>query len=133
VKTNRRGSTLLEVMTAGAVLLIGLAGVLQLIIFSSNGSRRGAQWVSSSYAAQDVLYEFIGNGFDGGGLVVGTFDAGLLIEGGRRTERTVVVTNVTAATGYPALEVEATVRWRAGGPDSTPRQVRARAIVSATP
>lgn len=130
-----RGSSLLEVMTAGAVLILGLVGVLQLIIYSASNGRRAGQWVTASYQAQDVLYEFVGNGLDGGGLIAGTYDAGMLVEGGRQIRRTVIITNVASETptNYPSMQVRAELRWRMGGPTSAEQVMAAEALVSASP
>lgn len=134
MKRLRRGSSLLEVMTAGAVLVIGLVGVLQLIIYSASNSRRGGQWVTASFQAQDVLYEFVGGGFGGPGLVAGVYDAGVVTDpDGRIVRRTVTVTDVTAAAAYPAFQVVSEIRWQAGGPASELRLMRAEALISAVP
>lgn len=127
----RRGATILEVMVAGAVLILGLVGVLQLLISAAGASRRGSQWVSASLQAQDVVYEFIGNGFDGGGLIPGTYDAGMIIEpDGRRITREVMILDATADAGYPSFDVITTVRWSAG---LIQYQVASQALISLPP
>ncbi len=127
----RRGATILEVMVAGAVLMLGLVGVLQLIISAAGASRRGSQSVSASFQAQDVLYQFIGSGFDGGGLVPGSYDAGTVIEpDGRRLTREVLIMDATNDAGYPSFDIITTVRWTTG---LTQHEVQSQALISLPP
>jgi len=70
----RRGSTMMEVMVASAILIIGLVGVIELLLQGAMNNRRGVQPVTSSLFAQQVLAEYTMFGYSS--LAEGTFDGG---------------------------------------------------------
>jgi len=89
----RRGSSLIEVMVASSILIVGLVGVVELLIQGAHNQRRGVQPVMASLSAQQVLTDYTMLGYPS--LVAGTFDGGTRYDGAGR-KFTQVVTRASA-------------------------------------
>ena len=132
-----RGSTLLEVLMAGAILIIGLTGVVSMMLRSSSSTRDGATLTSAAAYGSASLQELtalgfanlaVTGGFDGGS---GFIDAGIVYDGaGRRYGRLISVANAGSA-GAPAYLVTVQVQWR----DSlgVPRTTTSSTLVGRSP
>jgi Tfp pilus assembly protein PilV len=115
-----RGSTLLEVLMAGAILVIGLTGVVTMMLRTSSGTRDGATGFNAAAYAASALQEVTALGYqnlaitgslDGG---VGLRDGGTLYDAsGRRYGRLVSVTSGGTA-AFPTYQVAVQVEWRDG-------------------
>lgn len=108
---NRRGATILEVLVAAAILMIGLVGVVQLVLAGALAERRGEQAVSASRFASESLTEARATPFDE--LVEGTFDGGFVYDAnGRPYFRDVSVVLTSALDGgYPTYDVSVRVAF----------------------
>jgi hypothetical protein len=108
--TRRRGSTLLETMIAGAVLLLGMLGVVQLLIsgmtqFGRTSARATGQDMSSAGVAEAMSLDF-------NAVPAGVTDAGILFDSeNRRYGRTRTVTDVGDG-GVRARLVVVQTEWR---------------------
>ncbi|MDX2013608.1 MAG: hypothetical protein SFW67_25670 [Myxococcaceae bacterium] len=128
-----RGSTLLETMMAGAVLILGLVGVVQLIISSMNQfgnsvARVNGQQVTAAGVADVMSLPFAAF------AAPGVFDGGVLTdENGRRYTRTITVA-LAGDGGIAAREVVVETRWRENlGPAPVDRVARATVFISELP
>jgi len=108
--TRRRGSTLLETMIAGSVLLLGMVGIVQLLIagmtqFGTSNARATGQDMASAGVAEAMSVHF-------DAVPVGVTDAGILFDGDqRRYGRTRTVTNIGDG-GVRARQVVVEAEWR---------------------
>jgi Tfp pilus assembly protein PilV len=121
-----RGSTLLEVLMAGAILIIGLTGVVTMMLRTSASTRDGANGFNAAAYGASTLQELTALGFqnltvtgslDGGSLL----DAGVVYDAsGRRYGRLVSVT-AGGTSAFPTYTVAVQVEWRdaAGQPRVT--------------
>lgn len=128
----KRGATLLEVMIAGAVLLLGMVGIVQLLIagMSQTGisnARAVGQEMAAAGLAQAMALPF-------DAVPAGVFDGGILFDGdGRRYGRTITVTNVGDG-GVRARQVTVTTEWREIlGAMSTVRTTQASVFITEIP
>jgi Tfp pilus assembly protein PilV len=106
-----RGSTLLEVLMAGAVLIIGLTGVVSMMLRSSSSTRDGAGGFNAAALGASALQDLTAMGYQN--LTVSTgLDAGVLFDAaGRRYGRIVTVANSGTAAA-PAYTLTVRVDWR---------------------
>jgi prepilin-type N-terminal cleavage/methylation domain-containing protein len=109
VKRRRRGVTLLELLTASAILVVGLVGVIELLIRSADTHRQGAQLLSATALANSTLAELSGRGFDG--LDAGTYTTVDTDAVGRTYSQQVTISDVSDG-GYPAYAISVRVNWR---------------------
>lgn len=58
-RKGQRGSTLIEVMIAGVILILGLVGVVQLLIAGASNERRGEQAVQGALLAEQIMEEAV--------------------------------------------------------------------------
>ncbi|MDP1917038.1 MAG: hypothetical protein Q8L14_12365 [Myxococcales bacterium] len=130
--TRRRGSTLLETMIAGAVLLLGMVGIVQLLIsgmtqFGISSARATGQDMSSAGVAEAMSLHF-------DAVPAGVSDAGILFDGdNRRFGRTRTVTEIGDG-GVRARQVVVETEWRdLIGPLSLLRTARSTVIISEFP
>lgn len=128
----RRGSTLLETMIAGAVLLLGMVGIVQLLIsgmtqFGTSSARATGQDMSSAGVAEAMALHF-------DAVPVGVTDAGILFDGDqRRYGRTRTVTDIGDG-GVRARQVVVQTEWRdVVGGLSFLRTTRSTVIISELP
>ncbi len=132
-----RGSTLLEVLMAGAILVIGLTGVVAMMLRTSSGTRDGAGMVSAAAYGSSTLQEVsavgfanlaVTGGFDGG---TGFIDGGTVFDGaGRRYGRLISVVNSGTAAA-PAYLVTVQVEWRDA--QGVPRATTTSTLVGRSP
>lgn len=127
-----RGSTLLETMVAGSVLLLGLVGVVQLIMagmsqFGVSNARATAQDLASAGVAQAMALPF-------DAVPAGVWDAGVVVDrDGRRFGRIMTVTTVGDG-GVRARQVVVRTEWREElGSLSMPRTAQATVFISEIP
>lgn len=126
----RRGSSLIEVMVASSILIVGLVGVVELLIQGAHNQRRGVQPVMASLSAQQVLTDYTMLGYPS--LVAGTFDGGTRYDGAGRKFTQVVTVDPDAGVGYPAFLV--TVRIESDQPGlPTPLVTTVSTILSRSP
>lgn len=128
-----RGSTLLETMMAGALLILGMVGVVQLIIssmtqFGNSVARVNGQQVTAAGVADVMALPFAAFS------TPGVFDGGILTdENGRRYTRTITVT-AAGDGGIATREVLVETRWRENvGPAFVDRVARATVFISELP
>jgi Tfp pilus assembly protein PilV len=122
-----RGSTLLEVLMAGAILVIGLTGVVTMMLRTSAGTRDGANGFNAAAYGASTLQELTALGFQNL-TVTGTLDSGVSLldagivydSSGRRYGRLVSVT-AGGTSAFPTYNVAVQVEWRdaAGQPRVT--------------
>jgi len=108
-----RGSALLEVMIAGAVLLIGLTGISLILVRAASNSRDARLSTTAASAGLSKLNAVAGLGT----TIVATIGDGggpILTEDGGTTGLTqwTTISNVSDA-GVTAYEVNVTVTWAA--------------------
>ncbi|MBM4778473.1 MAG: hypothetical protein GQE15_12295 [Archangiaceae bacterium] len=132
MRRNVRGSTLLETMIAGAVLLLGMVGVVQLLIsgmsqFSRSNSRATGQ--DMAYAA---VAEVLAMPFDA--VPVGVADAGIIYDKDQlRFGLTRTVTDVGDG-GARARQVLIEATWNERvGPAVVLRRATSTVIISEVP
>lgn len=132
MRRNVRGSTLLETMIAGAVLLLGMVGVVQLLIsgmsqFSRSNSRATGQDVAYAAVAQVMAMPF-------DAIAIGVSDAGIIYDKDQlRFGLTRTVTDVgDGGTRARQVLVEATWTERVG-PSLVPRRATSTVIISEVP
>lgn len=127
-----RGVSILEVMIAGAILLVALMGIVLMLLRGANASRSGEVAVNASMYAQDLLTESQANGYLG--LSAGVFDAGEVFDlNGRRYGRLLDVTVGDA--GYDSYEVQAIVDYASSDPPPFQKHYRTMAstVISRMP
>lgn len=124
-----RGTSLIEVMLASAVLIIGLTGTTQLVLYGMAAFRTatvqtGAQLESRAAVADLLMTPY-------GALTDGTFDAGIAVDiDGRAYSRLVTVTSVGDG-GVGARRVEVRTTWTDNA--GRPRQAIAVGLISESP
>ncbi len=117
-KRRTRGSTLVEVMVASVILLVGMTGVVAMLLKGMSASReaavkREAQNLSVSVAAQYATVPYVGLWGDGGGGFGSsyTIDGGILLDpDGRKYPSAVVITNISDG-GIGAVQVTVHTQW----------------------
>jgi type II secretory pathway pseudopilin PulG len=106
---SRRGSTLIEVMVASVILLLGMTGVVAMMIKGMSASReasvrRQAQALSSSTASQMETMPYAS-------FTAGSYDGGVVTDpDGRKYPSTVIVTQFGDG-GVGAVRVEVHTQW----------------------
>lgn len=110
-----RGSTLLEVLIAGAVLAIGVSGISLLIVQASKTLREGDRQAAAAEAGFGSVEELVAQGF--GALAVGTYDAGTVLnhEGVPIFTRTVTISDLRTMDGgvpFDGFHIQMDVTWR---------------------
>ena len=124
------GSSLIEVMVASAILIIGLVGIVELLTKGALNNRRGIQPVSAMLNAQESLADYTLFGYSA--LSAGTFDGGIVYDSSGRRYGRIVTVEADAGVGYPAFLV--TVRIESSDPGVTaPVVTTASTIVSMLP
>lgn len=129
------GATMLEVLVAGGVLVLGLTGILQLILVGMGRVRNGDVQEESQVIAQSTLAEFKGWAFaDVADAGVGTFALTDHVDDvGRTFSREATITDVNDG-GLGAMRVEVRVRWNQRlGVVEVNRESTAALIISETP
>lgn len=128
-----RGSTLIETMIAGSVLILGMVGIIQLIIagmtqYAGSNARATGQDLSSAGVAQAMALPFDAV------ATVGTYDAGILFDAeNRRFGRTMIITDVGDG-GVRARQIVVRTEWREVlGAMSLLRTSQSTVIVSEVP
>lgn len=135
LRSSARGSSILEVMIASGVLLVGLAGVLQLMLLGLGRLRNSDVQESSQtvVAASLAPYEALPyTQLDAGGP---TNLPDFVDDVGRTYQREVTVTEVgNLDGGLGAVRVDVVVRWsqRAGAFDIN-RESRGSTLISEVP
>jgi Tfp pilus assembly protein PilV len=130
-RRQRGGSSLIEIMIAGAVLLLGLVGVAQLLIsgmsfFTTSDARSSGQTISAAGVAQLEALPFQA-------LAVGTSDGGIIYDSnGRRFGRVVTVTDVGDG-GVQARRVVVRTDWRDALAPGGQRFATATVVLSEVP
>jgi type II secretory pathway pseudopilin PulG len=116
-RNNRRsrGSTLIEVMVASVILILGMTGVVAMMLKGMAASReaavqREAQNLSASVAAQYATVPYLGlwNGVVGGSY---TIDGGILLDpDGRKYPSSIDIADVGDG-GIGAVRVTVHTQW----------------------
>jgi Tfp pilus assembly protein PilV len=107
--TTPRGTTILEVLLASAVLVLGLTGLTQLVIYGMNSSRvaavhTGAQLQSAASVAEQMMTPYAS-------LTDGTFDGGTSLDvDGRLYSRTIIIAPAGDG-GARAHSIEVRTTW----------------------
>lgn len=108
-RRSARGFSMLEVLMAGAILSVGLTGIVIMLNQISGNTRDGTSSINASMMANQKVQEYQGLGFEG--LVAQTFaDAGADYAG-RQYGQNVVVTPVATDAGS-AFRIDVSVTWR---------------------
>jgi hypothetical protein len=109
-----RGSSILEILVAASLLLIGLVGVVALLARASVTQRDGDTALVASSLAQQTIAEVTAAGFTG--LTAGTGrDGGVIIDTvGRRYGRIIDV--IPGDAGAPSFNVRVTVEYSSSVP-----------------
>ncbi len=127
----RRGSTLVEVMIAAVVLIIGMVGVIQLLVagmsqFGRASGRAVGQDLAVAALDQDLATPF-------NALAVGASDAGSILIDGRRYGRIRTVTNISDG-GTRAYQIVVVTDWpEERGASLVSRTATATTIISEAP
>ncbi|MEW5737580.1 MAG: hypothetical protein AB1938_01575 [Myxococcota bacterium] len=109
LKRRLRGVTLLELLTASAILVVGLVGIIELLIRSADTNRQGAQVLSATALANSTLADLSGLGFNA--LDAGTFTQTKTDSVGRTFDETVTIVDASDG-GYPAYAITVQVDWK---------------------
>ncbi|MCA2977421.1 MAG: hypothetical protein INH41_22125 [Myxococcaceae bacterium] len=137
MRTRRaRGTTLLETMMAGAVLMLGLVGVVQLIISSMNQFGNSTARMTGQVANADAMADVLSMPFQ----AYSTFPLGSVIDGGVTTDasgrqyaRTITIA-AAGDGGVAARLVTVETRWRENlGPATVNRVARSSIFISELP
>lgn len=127
----RRGSTLIETMVAGAVLVLGMVGILQLLIMGVSQFGRANARATGQDLSVAAVSDVMALPFDA--VPAGAFDAGEILIDGKRYGRVRTVTDIDGGT-VRARMVTVTTDWRENlGSLSLPRTSRATIIISEVP
>jgi hypothetical protein len=108
-----RGTTLMEVMMASVVLIIGLTGVFSLLTASSGEMRRGIVASSAASYAASTLDDVAGLGYCAvlAGPTGTSLDAGVSYDGtGRRYGKLMSIVD-GGSTAIPTFNVAVRVEW----------------------
>lgn len=117
-----RGTSLIEVMVASSVLIIGLTGITQLVLYGMAAFRTATVQTGAQLESRAAVADFLMAPY--GSLTEGTFDAGIAVDlDGRAYSRLVTVTSVGDG-GVAARRVEVRTTWS----DSAGRQRQAIAV-----
>jgi Tfp pilus assembly protein PilV len=124
----RRGASLIEVLTAAAILLLGAVGVVVLLTVAARSSNDSQRDIDGALLANAAVEEVLMRPY--GSLALGTFDAGTVFftgtDGGPALQqvaftRTVTITNlmtdpaaIDAGAAHPGFVVRANVVYRDG-------------------
>lgn len=104
-----RGSSLIEVMFAAAILLLGLVGIVQLIIAGKGVTREPRVALNAMIMSSGALAELAGASYYD--IDAGTFSGNITGPDGRKYPRTVQVVRVTDG-GVPYYRITATTEWK---------------------
>lgn len=105
-----RGASMIEMMIAGAVLLTGLVGILQLVILGMGHLRNADVQRSAQEVVQSTLSDYRGQPY--AQLVAGTYTLPDYTDDvGRVFSRSAVVASISDGGTYGAMQVSVTVNW----------------------
>lgn len=107
MRSQRRGMTILEVLVASSLLLLGLFGVVQLIYAGDVTERRGEQKYTGTLVATEVMEQLRAMPFTD--LVPGTFTNTVTLDG-RSFDRKIIIANMADA-GMATVEVTVQVTF----------------------
>jgi hypothetical protein len=120
----------MEVLMAGAVLIVGMTGLTQLVVYGMNSYRTSVVQTGAELESQAAVADVLMTSY--GGLTTGTFDGGMTIDvDGRKYARVITVTSVGDGGGVGAFRVEVRTTWTDGAGLS--RQAVAVGLVTETP
>jgi hypothetical protein len=122
------GSTLIEVMMAAAVLVIGLGGIIGMMLNISTSTRVGVGQMNGASIASSMIQQTTGVGYCN--LVPGNSDGGVTDGAGRVYNAFVGVTSIGGAV-EPAYRVDVQVHWTDA--QRTPHISSASTLVSRPP
>lgn len=132
---SNRGSSILEILVASALLLIALVGIVAVLSRAANAERDGTVAVTASSLAQQSLAEVMAAQYSG--LSAGTgLDGGVVHDpSGRRFGRIVDVFDGTLDGGFDSYDVRVTVEYNSSLPPPFQTVLRTEAwgVVSRTP
>ncbi len=115
-----RGVSLVEVLIASAVLIIGLTGITAMLMRGSVTGRNGQQTMLAAHYANQTMDELTSMGFNGLTPMPGaSFDGGGAADGGIFTdgsERRYAVQYIVTDTGaaWPTYRIDVETTWRDG-------------------
>lgn len=100
----------MEVMLAGAVLIIGLMGITQLIVYGMGTFRSAAVQAGAQLQSQADVAQFLMTPY--GALTDGTFDAGTVVDvDGRTYSRLFIVSPAGDGGAIGTRRVEVRTTW----------------------
>ncbi len=132
MKRRQQGVTILEVMVASVLLIIGLLGVLQLLYAGDITERRGEQKTTSALLASEVMEQLRAMPY---AALTPTTVTNTVTVDGRRFTRTITITGVADA-GYPTVDVLVQVSYADNlntGSLSNPQVAEVHSVLSASP
>lgn len=128
----RRGSTLLETMIAGAVLVLGMVGIIQLLIsgmsqFSSTNGRATGQDLAAAGIAEAMVLPF-------DAVAIGVSDAGIIFDATNRRFGRIRTVTAAGDGGVRARQIVVQTDWLDNlGSLTVPRTAVATAFISEVP
>jgi hypothetical protein len=98
---------------ASAVLIVGLTGLTQLVVYGMNGFRSSVVQTGAELESQAAVADVLMTPY--GSLTDGTFDGGMTIDvDGRKYTRLIIVTPAGDGGGIGAHRVEVRTAWTDG-------------------
>lgn len=111
--SSTRGTSLIEVVIASAVLIIGLTGLTQLVIYGMNSFRTSAVRTGAELQSQAGVADALMTPY--GALVDGTFDGGTIVDvDGRAYTRVTIISAAGDGGGVGAHRIEVRTTWTDG-------------------
>ena len=108
----RQGFSMLEVLTASSILVLGLTGIVVMLTNIANHTRDGSMSINGSVMANQIIQEAQALGYHGL-TAAAAMDAGQGVDSyGRKFARQVSVTAFTSDGGVPSYQVDVAVTWK---------------------
>jgi hypothetical protein len=101
---------MIEVLIAGAVLIVGLTGIVTMLLRSAGDTRDGVGSLSASSIANSAADDFISMGV--GSIPIGVTDAGFVFDGQGRKYSRIVTATAGGTPNVPTVNVSVRVEWR---------------------
>ncbi|MBL9039751.1 MAG: prepilin-type N-terminal cleavage/methylation domain-containing protein [Archangium sp.] len=113
---SRRGSTLVEVLSASAILAIGLSAVGTMLVQTSITGRDTTRKLEANALGVSTAESWASRGYDGlAALGNNVFDAGSVLQGGvvlyTRSVTLAPLSSLDAGTVFPGVVVRSQVFW----------------------
>lgn len=130
----RRGSSLLELIMASALLLAAMTGLVQLMIHGSRNSRDGIESINASLQAQRLMGDLQATQF--AGLNPGlNQDGGVILDANGRRYGVLydVIDETLTLNNYPTYRVNVRVEYGRDLSDGGPKWMTFTTLVSRNP